>query len=72
MRSVPGSRRSTRRGDCPEDTLEGPVVFFFLDLTLSEPCVLWEPAREPESGAYEFAGDVARGVVRYGDDSGAE
>jgi hypothetical protein len=59
LRSVPGSRRSTRRGDCPEDTLEGPVAFLFLDLMLFEPCVLCEPAREPEPGANEFAGDVA-------------
>jgi hypothetical protein len=68
VRSVPGCRRSTSRGDCPDETLEGPVALLWRVLMLSEPNVLCEPAREP--GTNESTGDIDCGVIRYGDDSG--
>jgi hypothetical protein len=68
LRSVPGIRRSTSRGDCPEETLDGAVGRLCLVLMLSEPKVLCDPASEP--GAKESTGDIDWGVTRYGDDSG--
>jgi hypothetical protein len=68
LRSVPGIRRSTRRGDWPEDTLEVAVALLCRLLMRSEPKVLWEPAKE--AGANESTGDIDCGVTRYGDERG--
>lgn len=67
-RSVPGCKRSTRRGDWPDETLEAAVTLLSLVLMLSELNVLCDPARDP--GANESTGEMGCGGMRNGDDRG--
>ena len=68
MRSVPGNRRSTRRGDCPDDTLEGAVVLVCIVLILSSLNKLCGPPKE--LGAYDSTGEIGCGATMKGDDCG--
>jgi hypothetical protein len=68
VRSVPGCKRSTSRGDWPDEILEGAVALLCRVLMLSEPNALCDPAREP--GPNESTGDIDWDVIKYGDDSG--
>lgn len=56
LRSVPGWRRSTSRGDCPEETLDAAVALLFLLLMFSEPNVVCDPAKE--AGAKDSVGEI--------------
>jgi hypothetical protein len=68
VRSVPGCRRSTSRGDWPEETLDAAVALVCCVLLLSEQNLLSDAAKE--AGAKESTDDIDCGVTRYGDDSG--
>lgn len=65
MRSVPGFSKSTRSGDWPEERLEGGGCLAWPARTLAPN----RPPCEPRApGANESAGEMDRGVIRWGGD----